>query len=219
MKTVYICGDSFAATDPEYGTMWAELLARQLGPTYTVVNTSSVAASNTLVAIQVDSAIRKGADYIIMLATACTRSEVLVKPATEQDLLARFDSKELVSYSIFRPYRSALPEADQATIRDFHARYGDLELNIFRDYSILLGTLYRLHQSGIPFCFDQGGFEHPSFGGRTGYFAEFDQYRTTINLWDLGTTVDERPYYHIKEPATHQMISSYYTNLITHALN
>jgi hypothetical protein len=215
MKHIYICGDSFATPDPEYGTMWAELLEQDLGADYCVVNHSSVAASNLLVAVQVDNAIKNHADFVIVLATACTRGEVLVLPATDHDLMTRFNQQELVSYSVFRPYRSALTPTDQQVIYDFHQRYNDLELNIFRDHCILLGTLSKLQQAGIPFRFDQGGFEHPRFGGQREYFAEFDSVRSKYNVWDYGTTQDERPYYHIKEPETHSRIADYYYTEIT----
>ena len=215
MKHIYICGDSFATPDPEYGTMWAEILERKLGTDYRMVNHSSVAASNLLVAVQVDHAIKQHADFVIVLATACTRDEARVKPATDLDLMSRFNCHELVSYSVFRPYRSHLNTEDQQAISDFHLRYTDLELNIFRDHTLLLGTLLRLQQAGIPFLFDQGGFEHPRFGGSREYFTEFDSVRTELNVWDYGTTVDERPYYHITEAAIHQQIADYYYTEIT----
>lgn len=215
MKHIYICGDSFATPDPEYGPMWADILVARLGPDYTVTNTSSVSASNLLVAVQVNNAIQHQANYIIVVATACTRSEALVCPATEQDLMTRFRQQELVSYSIFRPYRSVLDTKDQNAIYNFHHQYSDLELNIFRDHTILVGTLYKLEHSGIPYRFDQGGFEHTSFGGRAGYFEEFDPVRSRYNLWDYGTTKDERPYYHVKELQVHTMIADYYYTEIT----
>lgn len=215
MKHIYICGDSFATPDPEYGAMWAEILQYKLGTDYTIVNHSSVAASNLLVAVQVDHAIKNHADFVIVVATACTRGEVLVLPPTEQSLMARFNCHELVSYSVFRPYRSHLNTQDQEAIMDFHRRYTDLELNIFRDHTLLLGTLSRLQQAQIPFLFDQGGFEHPRFGGSREYFTEFDSVRTELNVWDYGTTVDERPYYHIKEAAIHQQLADYYYTEIT----
>ena len=215
MKQVYVCGDSFSTPDPEYGTVWVDLLQHKLGADYSIVNNSSVAASNLLVAVQVDNAIKNHADFVIVLATACTRSEALVQPATDQALMTRFNQHELVSYSVYRPYRSHLTARDQEAISDFHRRYTDLELNIFRDHCILLGILTRLQQAGIPFLFDQGGFEHPRFGGQAGYFDEFAAQRSALNVWDYGTTQDERPYYHIKEATTHVRISDYYYTEIT----
>jgi len=215
MKHIYICGDSFATPDPEYGAMWAEILQHKLGTDYHIVNHSSVAASNLLVAVQVDNAIKNHADFVIVLATACTRDQALVKPTTDQDLMTRFDQHELVSYSIYRPYRSQLNTDDQQAISDFHRRYTDLELNIFRDHCILLGMLYQLTESGIPFLFDQGGFEHPKFGGTRHYFDEYRAQRSELNAWDYGNTVNERPYYHIADTAVHDQIADYYYTEIT----
>ena len=62
MKTLAICGDSFAVADPDYGPMWAELLTDMLGSEWTVHNTSSVAASNLLINIQTQQAIQRKAD-------------------------------------------------------------------------------------------------------------------------------------------------------------
>ena len=215
MKHIYICGDSFATPDPEYGTMWAELLERELGADYRIVNHSSVAASNLLVAVQVDNAIKNHADFVIVLATACTRGEALVLPPTDQALMDRFNRQELVSYSIYRPYRSQLNTQDQAAIYQFHLQYADLELNIFRDHCILLGALYQLTHSATPFLFDQGGFEHPSFGGTREYFNEFVAQRADLNVWDYGTTEQDRPHYHILRLEDHVRIAEYYRNKIT----
>jgi hypothetical protein len=215
MKTVYICGDSFSTPDPAYGPMWVELLQTRLGADYKIINKSTVSASNLLVAVQVDHAIKNLADYIIVLATTCTRNQVLVQAPTRQDLMTRFDQQELISYSVFRTYRSALGDADRQQVHNFHRRFDDFELNIFRDYMILLGILHRLTQSGIPFRFDQGGFEHPRFGGQGGYFAEFNQVLSRYNAWDYSTTVDERPYYHITDATIHELLADYYYTEIT----
>jgi hypothetical protein len=195
--------------------MWAELLEQGLGPEYRIVNHSSVAASNLLIAVQVDHAVKQHADFVIVLATACTRDQALVKPETDQDLMTRFNQHELVSYSIYRPYRSHLNTQDQEAIYQFHLRYTDLELNIFRDHCILQGTLYCLTRSGTPFLFDQGGFEHPRFGGSREYFQEFAAQRTELNVWDYGTTEQDRPHYHIQHAEDHARIAEYYRKKIT----
>jgi len=208
MKQVYICGDSFATTDPEYGPCWTELLADLLQGQADVTNLATVAASNLLINIQVTEAVRH-ADYIIVLGTAVTRAEVAVAPADIQlTLLERFQQHALVAYSILRPYRSALTPAQQQQVQQYHTEFFDLDLAIHRDHAIISNTLDIVERSGCPYLFDQGGFEHPSFGGTRSYFTQV--HRSQINLWDLGTTRDERPYYHIKEPATHERIAAYY---------
>jgi hypothetical protein len=212
-KTLWICGDSFATPDPEYGIMWVDLLAEQLGAEWQIVNTSSVSASNLLISIQATEAIAARPDYIVVLGTAVTRDHVTTRHS-QGTLLERFNTKDLVSYSIFRPYRSDLTSAEQQQVKEYHDRFFDLELAIYRDQCIISNTLDRLVSSGIPFLFDQGGFEHPSFGGTRQYFADYAQYRSAINLWDLGTTQAERPYYHITDTTAHLQVAEYYANAI-----
>jgi hypothetical protein len=213
MKHIYICGDSFAVADPEYGASWPELLADLLIDQAQVVNLSSVAASNLLINIQANLAVQH-ADYIIVLATAVTRAEVAVQAVdTELTLLERFQRHDLVAYSILRPYRSHLNTQEQQLVRQYHTEFFDLDLAIHRDHAIISNTLDIIQASGRPHLFDQGGFEHPRFGGTHEYFAQAN--RSAINLWDLGTTQDERPYYHIKELAAHERIAHYYYTEIT----
>lgn len=217
MKTVYICGDSFAVSDPEYGACWAELLQDRLGNSIQVVNTSSIAASNLLINIQANNAIKNSADFIILLGTASAR-EIVGVDCTDSDLLNRFDQKELISYSVYRPYRSNLNTEQQNKIKQFHAEFFDLDLAIYRDSCIIENTLSRLTASGIPFRFDQGGFEHPKFGGQTEYFKHYDSVRSAINLWDYSETVNERPYYHIEDPKVHQQVADYYYKCVQQIL-
>lgn len=216
MKTVYVCGDSFAAPDPEYGPMWVELLQDRLKDCASIVNTSSIAASNTLINIQVSEAV-KHADYIIVLGTAVTRAEVAVRPVnTKLSLLERFHRDDLVAYSILRPYRSPLNKQEQQQVLQYHQAYFDLDLAIHRDQAIISNTLAVIESAGIPYLFDQGGFEHPSFGSKHLYFQQAK--RSSINLWDWGNTRDERPYYHIKSQERHQQIAEYYNEQIRNTL-
>lgn len=216
MKTVYVCGDSFAVPDPEYGPMWTELLADLLSDQACVVNTSSIAASNTLINIQVSEAVRT-ADYIIVLGTAVTRAEIAARPADPKlSLLERFQNNSLVAYSILRPYRSHLTKSEQQQVLEYHQRFFDLDLAIHRDQAIISNTLDLIESAGIPYLFDQGGFEHPSFGSNRLYFQQ--RSRSKINLWDWGNTRDERPYYHIKSAEQHYLIAEYYNEQIRNTL-
>lgn len=208
MKTVYVCGDSFAVPDPEYGPMWVDLLADLLSPVAQVVNTSSIAASNTLINIQVSEAVQT-ADYIIVLGTAVTRAEIAVRPVNPKlSLLERFQNNDLVAYSILRPYRSHLTKSEQQQVAEYHQQFFDLDLAIHRDHAIISNTLDQIESAGIPYLFDQGGFEHPSFGSKKLYFQQ--RSRSSINLWDWGNTRDERPYYHIQDFEQHRLIANYY---------
>lgn len=216
MKTVYICGDSFAVADPAYGPMWAERLQDLLGDLAHIVNTSSIAASNTLINVQVTEAVKR-ADYIIVLGTAVTRAEIAVAPVNpDLSLLERFQNNDLVAYSILRPYRSHLTKTQQQQVQQYHTEFFDLDLAIHRDHAVISNTLAVIESAGVPYLFDQGGFEHPSFGSKHEYFQQAQ--RSKINLWDWGNTKDERPYYHIQDPEQHQRIAHYYNEQIRNTL-
>jgi len=208
---IYICGDSFGVSDPEYGTCWVDHLAQQ----FPIGNLCIVGASNLLISLQVQQAIQQQADYIILLATSCTRDEAVVKNASG-DLLSRFQTGSLKAYSIHSindstPFNSA----QRQQLQQYHAVFSDLDLLIYKNKCIIENTLQTLVDSGIPFCFDQGGFEHASFGGTpTKYFEKYNQYRSDLNLWDWGSTKKFRPYYHIEDPARHLSIAHYYAQRI-----
>lgn len=215
MKTLYICGDSFSTPDPEYGTCWVDLLEKSLAGRAQVINLSSVSASNLLISIQCQQAIIHRANFVIVHATTVTRGEVAVEDSTSNSLWDRFDQDDLVSFSIFRPYRSALTSAQQHDIQNFYSKYFDLNLAIYRDQCIIENTLDRLVDSGIPFLFDQGGFEHVKFAeSQKIYFENWNQYRSAVNLWDHGETAEERPHFHIKDPHIHQEVADYYAREI-----
>lgn len=221
MKTVYICGDSFASTDADYpGVSWTEQLATMIDAR--IVNLSFVAASNLLISIQVERAIQQQADYIICLGTTVTREELKL-PNNQQhtDLLDRFWSfqndsnqdKDLMSYSWLTIENYPV---DQTLVRKFHTQYFDLDLAIYRNRCIIENTLQKLTDSGIPFMFDQGGFEHQSFGGvASNYFAKYKNNISAINLWDFAVGKKNlKPYFHFTDPATHLPIAKYYADKI-----
>ena len=63
--------------------------------------------------------------------------------------------------------------------------------------------------------FDQGGFEHPSYGDVTdGHLDKYQNYISKINLWSHAVTRSFRPYYHVTDPAVHQMVADYYSEKI-----
>jgi len=211
MKRVYICGDSFSSSDSEYGSCWVDLLTDLLQGQAEVINLSSVAASNLLISLQVHRAVSQAPDFVICHGTAVTRGEVCIGDSNNSELFDRFVQKNLVAYSIFRPYRSDLTAIEQKEIQQFHAKYFDLDLAIYRDQCIIENTLQRLTSSAIPFLFDQGGFEHKKYSGNSQlYFLDYADCFSAVNLWDHGDTVDERPYFHIKDIKIHQEVANYY---------
>lgn len=231
MKTVYVCGDSFATPDPEYGTMWVKLLGQLFDSSADIVNLSRVCASNLHIAQQLDRAISHCADYIIYLSTSSTRDDVRLRPLQRnKNLLDRFANlqdprgeQDITSYSIASLDHTTLFDRSQLRLlQDYHDRFFDLDLAIYRNKLIIEANLARLTHSKIPFLFDRGGFEHVSFAARSDqvYFEQYREYFSKINLWDyvVEQRIKHRPYYHIQDPAVHQHIADYYYNAIKDSL-
>lgn len=196
MKRIYVCGDSFCVPDPEYGQCWVDLLAQHR----TVINLAQVSATNLLISQQVDQAIEESADFVIVQGTSCTRSETR-------------HNGQVVPYSFLTANATTTKFSDSQLriIREYYTEFFDLDLAIYHNQCIIQNTLQKLVDSGIPFRFDQGGFEHPKFGAaHLDYFAKFNSYRSAINLWDYADTRDYRPYYHICDANVHQRVAQYY---------
>ena len=223
-KTVYICGDSFGCADPEYTvTSWTEILANKLP----VINLSRVCASNLQIALQVDQAIADHAGFVIYMATTSTRHDVpWIGLSTKKNLLDRFvdltcpdDHCDLTSYSTRSLDQTTLFNSQQLSmLQQYHKEFDNLDLSIYLNQNIIEAVLNRLQSSGIDFCFDQGGFEHPKFGGNKKYFSRYDQHRSQINIWDhvVAGEIKHRPYHHINDAQVHQRIADYYYQRIIH---
>lgn len=196
---IYICGDSFCVSDHMYGEMWADLVAQR----YPTVNLAQIASTNLLIARQVDQAIEAGAEFVIMHGTAVTRAEKKVGDCyvpfsyhTASTVTTPFDTNQL------------------RILKEYYTEFFDLDLAIYQNKITIENTLQKLVNSGIPFLFDQGGFEHPKFGTTQQYFQQFDQYRSAVNLWNYSVTRDYRPYYHIVDANVHHTVANYYTQQI-----
>jgi len=228
MKTLHICGDSFGVSDKASDIIpWHELLATKLRDTYIVYNHCRVSASNLLISLQVEEAINARADYIIQLCTSVTRDQVKFREldAYASNLVDRFyditnveDNRyaDLVSYSIVTSANAPFTNSQRQLADEYNKQFGDLALRIYQNQCTISYTLNQLVDSKIRFCFDQGGFEHKSFGNpqTLGYFFKFDQYRSKVNLWDHANVRALRPYFHITDQHTHNMISDYYVEKI-----
>ncbi len=188
---IYLCGDSFGVSDPEYGTAWMEMI----GP---VTNLAQVSASNLLIAQQVDRAISAGAERIIVLFSSSTRSE-------------KIENGQAIPFSWHTASNVTTPFSPNQLriLREYFAEFHDLDLAIYTNQCIIEHVLSCLHRSGIQYIWDQGGFEHSSMGGRE-YFSEYNSTRSELCLWDYADTREYRPYYHIKDAAMHQKIAAYY---------
>ena len=197
---IYICGDSFCVPDPEYGACWTDILATR----FEVCNLAQVAATNLLIAQQVDSAIAHGADFVIVQGTAVTRAEKRV-------------GTKLVPFSYHTAGQETTPFTDRQLriLKEYYTEFFDLDQAIYQNAITIEHTLHKLVRSGIPFRFDQGGFEHPKFGSvKTNYFEPYAQHRSAVNLWSFVATQQYRPYYHITDAAVHQQVADYYTQEI-----
>lgn len=192
---IYICGDSFCVSDPEYGSCWVDLLARHRP----VVNLAQVAATNLMISQQVDQAIAESADFVIVHGTACTRNQT------------RYRGKIVpYSYHSVSELTSPFDPRQLHILKEYYTEFFDLDLAIYENQCIIENTLQKLVNSDTPFLFDQGGFEHASFGSKQQYFSRFAQYRSAVNLWDYARTRSYRPYYHITDSVTHRAVADYY---------
>lgn len=196
---IYICGDSFAVPDPEYGPCWVDILREKIDQE--IVNLSQVCASNLMVSLQVDK-VPDNADFIIVLFTASTRSQI------------RYQNK-IVPYSIYS-LDNTTPFDDSCLkkLRNHSLEFFDLDLAIYENKCIIESVLSRLEDRATPFLFDQGGFEHHSYGATGKYFDNYQKYRSRYNLWDHAVSRNHRPYYHIQDRAVHNMIADYYAEQI-----
>ena len=193
---IAVCGDSFCVPDPEYGLMWADLLSMHCE----LRNYSECTSTNLLIARQVDRALKDGADFVIVHFSSCTRGEKLHKG-------------QYVPFSYHTATQETTPFDSNALriLKEYYTEFFDLDLAIYQNSIIIEHTLHKLANSGRPFRFDQGGFEHPKFGAtHLDYFAKFNRYRSAINLWDYADTRDYRPYYHICDAEVHQQVAQYY---------
>lgn len=197
---IYICGDSFGVSDPEHGTAWMDILAQR----FPVTNLCEVAATNLLISRQVDQALAAKADFVIVLCTAVTRGEKKVG-----------NRYQPFSYHTASMENTQFTPAQLRILKEYYTEFFDLDLAIYQNAITIEHTLNRIRSQGVRFLFDQGGFENPQFGSvGQHYFAEFQDHRSEINLWDLVDRRIYRPYYHIVDAMAHQQVADYYTQQI-----
>jgi hypothetical protein len=194
---IYICGDSFGVSDTEHGLGWMDLLAEK----FLVLNLSQICASNLMIAQQVDQAINSSAEFVIVLCTASTRNQTCI-------------NNKVIPYSIYS-LDNTTPFTDRQLmlLKEYTTEFFDLELAIYQNQLTIEAMLQKLVDSNIDFVFDQGGFEHPSYGSSKKYFTKFDAYRSNINLWDYAQTRSYRPYHHINKLSDHRTIANYYMSI------
>jgi hypothetical protein len=184
---IYICGDSFGTSDSSSEvTPWHKNIY--------CTNLSKLCATNLQISQQVDYAIDH-ASFIIVLFTTCVRFE--------------FGND---SYTLHNLSSSNLNTEEQKIVTDYAKHFFNLDLEIYRNKCIIESVLQRLVDSGIPFLFDQGGFEHKKWGTTKTYFTKYNDYRSKYNLWDYGDSKLHRPYFHITDQKIHNEIAEYYND-------
>lgn len=230
MKTLFICGDSFAMTDKESTIIpWVELLGQYLGVQWKIINQSMVCASNLHIRLQVQTAIDNKADFVIMLSTSSTRGEGRLSDryVDNRNMIKRFvnigtsrsGQEEFGCYSYNSLDDTCVFDFEQIeAIKSFRDKIFDLELSIYNSQFIIESSLHALKNNSIPFVFDQGGFENPKFSGsKKQYFKDFDDHRSAFNLWSyVDYPMGHRPYFHITDQSLHQKVAEYYFSKITH---
>ena len=221
-ESVYVCGDSFNTSDEDYpGLSWYDKFSAKV--TGAVINLSRSCASNLLISLQVDRAIQQQANFIIVGFTSVTRSEVSFRKPITDNLLDRFYNLnthnnhlcDLTSYTIWSPKDArALTKDQQNLVKKYNKEFFDLDLAIYKDNIIIEHTLQKLVNSKILFLFDQGGFEHLSYGATNLYFINYNQYRSEYNLWDYSPTRTHRPYFHLVDPDITDRVADYYYSYV-----
>ena len=189
---IYICGDSFAVGDSEYSDVipWHEQLPN-------TINLAQVCASNFMIHQQVEQAIKSQADYIIVLFTSSLRSELV-------------HNGKLVPFSWLSLNNTTPFDNSQLSILQNYYTLVDIDTEIKKNKLIIEATLQLLVDSQIPFKFDQGGFEHPSYSGVGKYFTKFENYRSRYCLWDYAKSRNHRPYFHITDNSIHKQVAEYF---------
>jgi hypothetical protein len=179
-----------------------------LAEKFSICNLAQIAATNLLIAQQVDRAIADKADFVVVQCTSVTRSEKL------------HNGKYFpFSYHTASTETTPFSKSQLQILRDYYTEFFDLNLAIYQNAITIENTLQKLVDSEIPFCFSQGGFEHANFYPvSTEYFSKFSQWRSGVNLWDYTVTRQYRPYYHITDRQIHQQVADYYVEKIKKVL-
>lgn len=223
-----ICGASDCFPDPQWpGISWMEKLEKSLPKNYVVKNFAIEGASNFLINLQVERAI-KSCDIIIVNFSSSVRFEYCVKDSTESlPLLDRFfqfhrsdNLWSLITTSPLSVYKNPiLNKQQQNAIKNFYTEFHDMQLDVKKNFIFIKYTIEELIQSQKKFIFSTGGFEHKSFmNNKSEYAQEFDRYKqwqSMYNLWDHITDFKSaRPYFHITDPDTTTKIAEYYKKFI-----
>lgn len=221
---LFICGDSFCTSDPEYGKNWSELLADQFNGE--VINLGRDGASNYHIYQQVKYALDNRCDYLIYHATSSIRQEFVVKQDhASRDSLDRYmdihlpRNKSMICGSWGAPEKNftdilRTEQIDQ--IRNFFLEYIDFASVIEKNYIFIMHTLDMIKNSNLKkWSWSRGGFEHPKFGNVLEWdFSKYADTHCPIDLWQYYDRSIIRPYYHVQDKDVLKNLCNYYLNLL-----
>jgi hypothetical protein len=218
-KTLYICGDSFCASDASYGESWVDQLTQRL-PHVQVVRLASIAASNYLIALQVKEALEAGCDYLIYNATSSTRFEYSLRhDGVPIDSTSRYwhvddqVNKSVTSHSWHSATNGTMDlliKKDNL-IKEFFEQCVDFPSMIMKNYMLIDYTLKCIAEKMAPttWAWSRGGFEHPRFSQSAHPnfnpcslhwdFARYQHNHCAMNLWDNFDQLQRRPYFHVTD--------------------
>ena len=220
MKSIVVCGDSFNVDDPEYPNIhWSSKFTH-------LTNLSIPGASNLVIRMQIDKAIKLNPDLIVVSFTSSMRTVIKYNKQIKSDVLDRVYSPsgtsnkndfDLISFPYVGAELYGVLSHDQLTIlKNYVVEFIDLDLLRLENYYIIKDALETLMQSDIKFSFSLGGFDHQSFTNDTPFdFSKFNQFQCPINLWDHSDRKKQlRPWFHVLDSTIHYNLAEYYKFLI-----
>ena len=225
-KKLYICGDSFGTSDPDYGMSWSDTFTK-MHPELDIINLCVSGASNYHIYLQVKHAIDNKCDFLVYLATSSIRCEFMISSdlnASGHDSIDRYwniqqpDNKNIISTSWVRPQEKVYNNNQRNDILNFFGQYVDFVSVIEKNYIFMDYTLMLIKKS-LPtdsWAWTRGGFEHSTWGdnNRQWDFSNFLDKEITTNLWDYYQPEIIRPYYHVTDEQVIKKVCNQVTNLL-----
>lgn len=173
MKSLYTCGDSFMSVDYPDGevTSFLELYAQQKG--FRHVSLGRPGATNYVIRLQIDRAIRDRADYVIVSATSSDRFDIPTEPEPWNPDLRLEDvhyqgyramsqhhvqsTSKIVSdveYNILHErHQNIVTEIQRSSLKHYLADLHGPSLQRHKEMFMIRDGLHELSRAGIAFVF------------------------------------------------------------------
>jgi hypothetical protein len=171
MKTLYVCGDSFLTPSANYPeTHFTEIISKRIG--YELKVLAHGGMSNNGICLQIESAIKNNASFVIVSPTYYDRMEIPIKhKSTYYDASDLFYScgtycnydnssdKALISDSIISLVTAEMPlfksikniDEKLQAVREYFNDLYDPVWKEQQDNWSLYAALHKLHESNIPY--------------------------------------------------------------------